>query len=143
MESQIRSNAELVRKVARESLGVDVAYDEAGVRWLDQYINSQRESAAPDVKERLPSTLGSYLGECVRQSFGGEWVQDPEAGWAVRVNDKLTVYPFNKVRKQLSNAEGDSVSSFFATIPALLHGKPTRPGEPRETDSKRSWWKFW
>ena len=71
MESNIRSNAELVRSVARETLGVSVDYDEAGVRWLDQYIDGQRQSASQELKERLQGTLGSYLGECIRLTYGG------------------------------------------------------------------------
>lgn len=126
MESRIQANAELVRKVAREQLGVTVGYDEAGVRWLDQYIEHQREAAAPDVRERLPNTLGSYLGECVRQTFGGEWVQDPQVGWSVKINDRLSVYPFSKVRKQLASADGESVLGFFTAIPALL-SRPRLP----------------
>src|SRR2546430_7324552 len=74
MESKIRANAELLRTVARENLGVDAEYDEAGVRWLDQYINGQREAATPEVKERLPNTLGAYLGECIRLTHGGDWI---------------------------------------------------------------------
>jgi len=120
LESRIRANAELVRNVAREQLGMTVDYDEAGVEWLDEYIDIQRESASDDVKERLPNTLGSYLGECIRQTFGGQWLQDPQAGWSVKINDKLSVYPFNKVRKQLANGDGDSVLAFFTSIPALL-----------------------
>jgi hypothetical protein len=144
MESQIRANAELVRTVARESLDTQIEYDEAGVRWLDQYIDNQREAGEPDVKERLPSTLGSYLGECIRLTYGGRWLWNEEGGWAVRINEKLSVYPFNKVRKQLGSAEGESVLSFFKTIPALLQGIPRRPGTRGETAaSKRPWWKFW
>lgn len=139
MESQIRANAELVRTVARDSLGIEVAYDEPGVRWLDRYIDNQREAAAPDVRERLPNTLGAYLGECIRLTYGGQWVQD-EMGWAVKINEHLTVYPFNKVRKQLSNADGDSVLGFFTTIPALLDGN-TPPPFTRQAD--RPWWKLW
>jgi hypothetical protein len=138
MQSKIRANAELLRSVARESLGVDAEYDEAGVRWLDHYINGQRDAATSEVKERLPNTLGSYLGECIRLTYGGDWIQD-EMGWAVKINEKLTVYPFNKVRKQLSNREGDSVLSFFKTIPALLQGKPKRQDTAA---AKRPWWKF-
>lgn len=126
MESRIQANAELVRKVAREQLGVTVGYDETGVRWLDHYIEHQREAAAPDVRERLPNTLGSYLGECVRQTFGGEWVQDPQVGWSVKINDRLSVYPFSKVRKQLASADGESVLGFFTAIPALL-SRPRLP----------------
>ena len=137
MESNIRSNAELVRSVARETLGVSADYDEAGVRWLDQYIDGQREAASQELKERLPSTLGSYLGECVRLTYGGQWVQDPEQGWSVKINEKLSVYPFNKVRKQLASAEGESVLGFFKAIAALRDGRPTPvvPGRP--------WWRFW
>jgi hypothetical protein len=133
MESQIRSNAELVRSVAREQLGVVVDYDEAGVRWLDGYIDRQREAAEPELKARLASTLGSYLGECIRQTYGGEWLQDPEAGWTVKISEKLSVYPFNKVQKQLAEGDGESVLGFFTTIAALL----AAPG------LKRRWWRFW
>lgn len=134
MESHIRSNAELVRSVALENLGVGIDYDEAGVRWLSQYIDDQRENADQELKDRLPSTLGSYLGECIRLTYGGQWVQDPEQGWSVKINEKLSVYPFNKVRKQLDNAEGESVLPFFTAIAALQGGKPVKPAP---------WWKFW
>jgi len=136
MEEQIRSNAELVRTVARESLGVDARFDEDGVRWLDQYIDGQRENAAPEVKDQLPNTLGAFLGECIRQTFGGQWIQD-EMGWAVRLNEKLTLYPFNKVKKQLANPEGDSVLSLFTTIPALLQRTSKSTAA-----AKKPWWKF-
>jgi hypothetical protein len=131
MESQIRANAELVRSVARDQLAVIVDYDEAGVRWLDQYIDGQRD-AAPEVRERLISTLGSYLGECVRHQYGGRWLHDPEMGWSVAIADRFSVYPFNKVRKQLAGDDGESVLSFFTTIAPLLSHV-----------SKRPWWKFW
>ena len=120
MEEKLRANAELVRKVAEDELEVTVDYDKDGVAWLDEYIDEQREIAEDDIKNRLPNTLGSFLGECIRHSFGGEWVHDPEAGWAVKISDKLSAYPFNKVRKQLNSADGESVLSFFKTIPALL-----------------------
>ena len=42
MEQHIIANAELVRKVAAEQLEIAVQYDEAGVRWLDKYIDGQR-----------------------------------------------------------------------------------------------------
>jgi hypothetical protein len=136
MEAQIRSNAELVRSVAKKSLGVDAGYDEDGVRWLDQYIEGQRDAATEELKDRLPNTLGAYLGECIRNTYGGEWIQD-EMGWGLRINEKLTVYPFSKVSKQLSNPEGDSVLALFMTIPALLQrtSKPTAA-------AKKPWWKF-
>jgi len=72
MQANLLANAELVRRAARDQLGVEVNYDEAGVRWLDNYINGQRSAATEVVKAKLPSTLGSFFGECIRHTFGGE-----------------------------------------------------------------------
>ncbi|HYH08778.1 MAG TPA: hypothetical protein VEK11_17120 [Thermoanaerobaculia bacterium] len=134
MEQHIRANAELVRRVAREELGETVDYDEAGVRWLDEYLNTQREVAVADVKERLPNTLGAFLGECIRQQYGGLWLNDPAMGWAVKISERLTVNPFGKVQKQLTSAEGESVLSFFGTI-KILQAQSVAPA--------RRWWQFW
>jgi hypothetical protein len=121
MEQQILANAELVRTVARELLAIAVGFEEAGVRWLDRYIDGLRAGANESTKEKLPSTLGSYLGECIRRSFGGTWIEDKEYGWAVKINQQVTVLPFSKVRKQLSsNAEGESVLGLYTSISALL-----------------------
>ena len=144
MHENIVVNAELVRNVARDQLGVEVGFDEAGVRWLDGFINRQRLGATEAVKVKLPNTLGSFLGECVRHTYGGEW-QQHEAGWAVKINEKLSVFPFNKVQKQLANEDGDSVLGLFTAIPPLLAGIPqgkvamARPSQER----KRRWWRFW
>ena len=43
---------ELVRTIAREKLNVEVQFDEGGVRWLDAYINSQRQQADEGLKQR-------------------------------------------------------------------------------------------
>ena len=126
MEEHLKANAELVREIARDRLGVDVDYDEDGVRWLNSFIDGQREQGDPETRKRLPGTLGSFLGECVRHTFGGTWVQHPDYGWGVEINDKVTVFPFNKVEKQLEAGEGDTVLSFFKTLPAVLEGLPRR-----------------
>ena len=145
MKEKLLANAELVRSVAQEELGTEVGYDEAGVRWLDQYIDLQRVAASTSTKERLPNTLGAYLGECVRQSFGGDWIADKEQGWAMQITDRLTVFPFNKVRKQLANSQGDSVLGLFTSIPALLK-RPDADAAPAPNAAqpgKRPRWKWW
>src|SRR5436853_269366 len=83
-------------------------YDEAGVRWLDGYVQRQHENGDPANREGLVNTLGSYLGECVIRTFGGEWAQD-DGSWCVRFNDRNAVFPFAKVRKQLESGSADSV----------------------------------
>jgi hypothetical protein len=145
MEQQIQENAELARRVAQEQMKVVVDYDEAGVRWLDRYVEGQRLAASEDTKAKLPNTLGSFLGECIRQTYGGQWIQDPELGWAIRVNNKLTVSPFNKVRKHLANVDGDSVLGLFTSISAMLSSRKASEASSVEALvlPNHPWWKFW
>lgn len=145
MESHILANAELVRKVAREQLGVSVEYDESGVRWLDKYIDLQRANATDEVKARLPNTLGSFLGESIRQTYGGNWVNDPEYGWMVKINEGVSVYPFHKVTKHLANENGDSVLGLFTAIPGMIDFASRQKPKPvgRSELERRPWWKFW
>lgn len=146
MHEHLLANAELVRKVATEQLELVVDYNEAGVRWLDEYIDTQREQANEQVKAKLPNTLGSFLGECILRTCGREWVQVPDYGWSVKVNDKVSVFPFNKVEKQLANSDGESVLGLFIAIPPLLnHAFPGGPAHHAgvEARAKRPWWKLW
>jgi hypothetical protein len=115
----MRANAELVVSVAAQQLGETVGYDEAGVRWLDGYIQGQHEQGDAAHRDGLVSTLGSFLGECIIRSFGGEWAET-DGSWCVRFDDRNAAYPFAKVAKQLEYGAGDSVLSFFTAIPVLF-----------------------
>lgn len=116
---RIRANAELVVSVAAKQLGEAVGYDEAGVRWLDGYIQRQHEQGDPANRDGLVSTLGSFLGECIVQSFGGTWTEINGA-WCVQFDDCNAAYPFAKVDKQLEHGAEDSVLSFFTLIPVMF-----------------------
>jgi hypothetical protein len=115
----IRSNAALVVSVARDQLGHDLAFDEKSVRWLDGYIQRQHEGGETGNRDGLINTLGSFLGECIIQTFGGTWALVDNA-WCVRFDETNAVFPFAKVAKQLENGSEDSVLSFFTLIPILF-----------------------
>ncbi len=116
---QIRHNAALVQSVARDELNVDVGFDRAGVEWLDGYVSRQHAQGDADTAAGLVSTLGSYFGECIVATFGGNWQED-EFGWGVRVGPDHTLYPFAKIEKHLLDGDGDSVLAMFDTIPTVL-----------------------
>lgn len=145
MENHILANAELVREVARKQLGTQVQYNEAGVRWLDGYIDVLKGSASEEVKAKLPHTLGSFLGECICQTHGGHWVRDPEGGWRVKINESVSVYPFNKVEKHLANEDGDSVLGLFTAIPPMLVFAAVQKADAglEGKTGNQPWWKFW
>jgi hypothetical protein len=118
MEDAIRANAELVRGVAARDLGVLPSFDLDGVRWLNQFIDNQAKPLSEDLQNKLVQTLGSYLGECIRETYGGVWVEST-GSWAVRFSEGNEVFPFNKVWKQFENGPEDSVLSMFSTIEHL------------------------
>jgi len=118
-EQMIRANAEMVLAVARDEFKQEVGFDGAGVRWLDGYIQGLVDQGNVDASETLCDNLGSFLGTCIIEAYGGTW-QDTEHGWAVVMDADLAVFPFNKVLKHLTEGQGDSVLGLFNSIPALI-----------------------
>ena len=116
---QIRHNAALVLSMARNDLDQDIGYDEAGVRWLDGYVQRLHERGDTELNAKLVSNLGSFLGECIVQSHGGIWTE-MDGQWGVQFDERNAVYPFNKVSKQLESGGEDSILSLFTTIPILF-----------------------
>lgn len=128
----IQRNAELVIATARQQFSETLHYDQASVEWLDGYIERLRQQKyAEDDIDKLINVFGSFLGECVRHEYGGEW-SDEQGNWIIRFDAKNAAFPFNKVLKQFKNGSkaGDSIASFYANIPvqyADILGKDDRP----------------
>lgn len=120
---RIRANAELVISLDAQQLAQTISYDEAGVLWLDGYIQRQHEEGAVANRDELTDTLGSFLGECIVQSFGGKWAEVDGPG-CVRFDDRNAAYPFAKVAKHLEHGREESVLSFFRAVPALFQREP-------------------
>ena len=118
-QEMIRANAEMVLEVARKEYDPHIGFDAAGVRWLDGYIQGLVDRGSVEATEELCDNLGSYLGTCIIETYGGTW-QDTEHGWAVVMVDDLAVFPFNKTLKHLTEGADDSVLSLFNSIPALM-----------------------
>lgn len=129
-EEMIRANAELVLETARGEFAQDIGFDKPGVVWLNGYIQGLVEAGDVDASEQLCDNLGSFLGTCIIETYGGQW-QDTEYGWAVVIKDDFAVFPFNKVLKHLTEGEGDSVLGLFTSIPAMLdHAAPAASAPP-------------
>ncbi len=115
----LEANAELVLSLARERLGQNIGYDEPGVKWLDGYVQRQYENTDLTHRMGLVDTLGSYLGKCIVETYGGSWVR-VDGVWSIVFDEKNWASPFSKVEKQLTNGAEDSVHSFFTVIPLVF-----------------------
>ena len=129
----IRQNVVQIRKLSRvviEQLAPHSDLPAFGlnaesVRWVDGFIERQRQRpgfSATDVNG-LVQTLGSFLGEALVACTDGQWAWDAEQqAIGIAFPSGNFVYPFNKVRKQLTNgrAAGDSIAGLFDTVQAMV-----------------------
>ena len=137
MEEHIRANAEIVIEMLRPLSGIDFGYTQESVEWLQGYIERQRTSGGFDnqeVKDKLISVFGSFLGECIVRCYGGKWRQR-DGVWCIEFDEKNVAFPFGKVQKQMENGLEDGIASFFTVIPLVFKLKT-----PIE---KKPWWKVW
>jgi len=116
---KIQANARLVIEHLGPASGLnDFGLNAASLRWVDDFIARMRGSADKATREKFSSILGSFLGECVITQYGGKWEwSDDHLG--VRVNERLTFFPFSKVSKHFQNEDGDSISAAFEIIGIL------------------------
>ena len=121
MEDKIKENARLVIEQMRQIGGFEFGLDPESVEKLDDYIQIQRVGSdlSPDSIRNYVNLFGSYLGECIIFCYGGYWEKE-EGRWRVSFDENNAVYPFAKVQKQFDNGAGDSIKSFFDTIPVIF-----------------------
>lgn len=118
MNAEIREGAEFFRETLYKHTGVQLNYDEEGVSWVDGYIVRNRDFGT---QNRVVGSIGCFFGECIRETFGGEWVQHPETEqWMVKISECFSVFPFNKVFKHFENEDGDSILGLFNMIRPML-----------------------
>jgi hypothetical protein len=126
---KIRADAQLVLNELRPLIGLGVVfgYNRESVQAMDGFIERKRAKVdfAPDVLEDWVQLLGSFLGECIIHTYGGEWREEDD-NWGVFFNNSNAAFPFSKVRKQLQNgaAGGDSVLGFFDLIGPVILKNP-------------------
>ena len=98
---------------------VTLAFDESGVEWLDGYIERNRASWDGPQIDGLVNTLGSFLGECIVQTHGGQWAEI-DGQYGVQFDARNAAFPFNKIRKHMENGSEDSILSYFTVIPTVF-----------------------
>jgi hypothetical protein len=125
----IKANAELVQRVCQPLVDFPFSYDEPSVTWLEGYIERLRASGGlKDNFDTYVSVFGSYLGEAIIASFGGEWSDTGEDSLHIALPGNNKALPFNKVRKQMEDGvdSGESIASFYRMIPFILAGGLTK-----------------
>jgi len=120
MEQKFKDlSSHFIATIARDS-GVELSLDRTSVAWTEEFIERLRPVIDETLMDGLSSSIGAYLGECIRASYGGEWRQSEDGAWGVYFDDLNAAYPFAKVQKQLRNGIEDSILSFYEVIPIVF-----------------------
>lgn len=112
---------------------LNLKYDADSVKFIEGFIERNKGDLEKEKWKGLINSLGSFLGQCIIENYGGQWQPDNEtASIAVALDDKNKAYPFAKVSKQFDNGLEDSVYSFYKIIPTIF----------KLDKEKKPWWKF-
>jgi len=89
--------AEFIRRAldaVRTSVGVGLEFDSDTLPLLDHYLR-QVPKASADASALIAAMAGSYFGETVRQSLGGQWKveEDDPASWRIVLPGGLSFSP--------------------------------------------------
>ena len=116
---EIQAHAQRILELAGSRFRAEVGYDERGVRWLDAYIEQIRGDLDPEDYEAVTPALGSFLGACVIQTYGGVWGEADDQ-ICVRIGEKGAVFVFGRVLRQLQQGSAASVHSLFRALSPLF-----------------------
>ncbi|MCR5887219.1 hypothetical protein LRS06_05380 [Hymenobacter sp. J193] len=106
-------------EAVRQQLQVN-AFDAPAVQRLTDFIEAQRATIQPAEREGVVMALGCFLGQCLVDTYQGEWAAGPDGSTGVGLAGKLFFNPFYLVSEQLTKGREQSVAGFFAGIPARL-----------------------
>ncbi|MGH2552800.1 MAG: hypothetical protein ACRDEB_03745 [Chitinophagaceae bacterium] len=124
---------ELINLAESVRTQLNLEYDADSVKFIEGFIERNKNSFDKEQSSGLINSLGSFLGQCIINNYGGQWRVDNETGSvAVVFDDNNIAYPFAKVSKQFDNGLEDSVYSFYSVIPSIF----------KLDKKKKPWWKF-
>jgi hypothetical protein len=112
---------------------LNLKYDASSIKFIEGFIERNKVSFEKEEYQGLINSLGSFLGKCIIENYGGQWELNNETGAvAIAFDSNNKAYPFAKVSKQFENGLVDSIYSFYSVIPTVF----------KLDKKKRPWWKF-
>jgi hypothetical protein len=112
-------------EAVRRQLHVNT-YDAAAVQCLAAFIEAQRPTIKEAERQGVITALGCFLGQCLVETYQGEWATGRDGTTGVGINEVNFFNPFYRVSEQLTKGLSHSVATFFASVPERLAAKPGR-----------------
>jgi hypothetical protein len=135
---QIERNAQkVVEWFATASKLDSFGCNESSVAYIDGFLSRQTAvlTESPQTADRVVSMVGSFLGQCVAQVYGGRWVA---TGTGLQVEVKTgswthRVSPFDKVAKRLRRGDAESLLPFYRDLLPTVYGNQPESASAEDT----------
>lgn len=81
---------------------LNLKYDADSVKFVEGFIERNKGNFEKEESKGLINSLGSFLGQCIIENYGGQWQPDNETGSvAVVFDDKNRAYPLPRSASNL------------------------------------------
>jgi hypothetical protein len=117
---EMLENAFEAQKLTRKHFVVELDFSEQSIQDLDRIADdvdfTLSGGKSPENIELLSRAWGSYLGEVLCRTKGGQWIESPDHafGTAVQCGDSK-LDPHGQIRKRLKTA-GESLVGFCQSL---------------------------
>lgn len=124
-QQQFVQDAEICVDAAKKTYGIDLSYDLASIKKLDEIIE---DMGKPTNLAQMVLIFGAFLGEAIRRLYKGKWEwNDHYKTWAVTFpvakGGEDGAFVFAKVRKRFVDGSGDSLYFYIVVIDGWVTGK--------------------
>lgn len=99
-----------------QAANIEHVCSETGLQEVENFLEKKPENE----QREYVLKVGAYLGECIIESYGGEWIEYEPGVWGIKLSEGV-VFPIGKVEKFVADPTADSFSSFYAIIPMWLN----------------------
>lgn len=109
IKASAKATADQVLSTAQQSQG-EIGYDISGVEWLEGELHAN--AYKNNIKEDVIIRYGAFLGECIINTYKGEWLPDG----LIRLKNNVVVDPVASVRNSIKPSTDYSVMDIFLSV---------------------------
>jgi hypothetical protein len=142
----VKTSSEWIAKALLSS-GYNIDFSPSSLWEIDRFFDEHTQSGTPisggllseDMGSRL-FAIGSYIGEVVIRSKGGEWIgddSDPQVEMNIELllSDDVRCWPVQRAMKRMKNGSEDGIAVYGDALGLDVGQRP-------EQKQKNPWWRF-
>ena len=82
-------------------------------------LDQQKRQKLEDFVRGMAAIFESYIGEVIRNKFGGNWREDKNKVWILEIKGNK-LFPLQKTFKRVTNGEADNLFHYYRVISSLI-----------------------